>query len=44
VIEIVDAEDKLRAFLPTLESMRDIGLVTLEKAEVLHYGARISAR
>jgi PII-like signaling protein len=39
VIEIVDQEEKLRAFFRTLESMKDIGLVTMEKVEVLHYGA-----
>lgn len=38
VIEIVDAEDKLRAFAETLLGLRDIGLVTLEQVEVLHYG------
>jgi PII-like signaling protein len=38
VIEIVDAEDKLRAFVASLETMRDIGLVTMEKVDVLHYG------
>ena len=38
VIEIVDAEDKIRAFLAALNSMRDIGLVTTEKVEVVHYG------
>jgi PII-like signaling protein len=38
VIEIVDAEDKLRAFCTSLESFKDIGLVTLEKVEILHYG------
>ena len=38
VIEIVDAEDKLRAFVAGLDGLRDIGLVTLEKVEVLHYG------
>jgi hypothetical protein len=38
VIEIVDAEEKLRAFAEGLVGMRDIGLVTLEKVEVLHYG------
>ena len=38
VIEIVDAEDKLRAFAASLSGMKDIGLVTLEKVEVLHYG------
>src|SRR5579872_2563311 len=38
VIEIVDAEEKLRAFVASLNGMKDIGLVTLEKVEVLHYG------
>jgi PII-like signaling protein len=39
VIEIVDTEERLREFLDTLESMKDIGLVTLEKVEILHRGA-----
>ena len=39
VIEIVDAEDKIRDFLKALNGMRDIGLVTTEKVEVVHYGA-----
>lgn len=38
VIEIVDDEAKLRTFVAALGEMRDIGLVTLEKVEVLHYG------
>jgi hypothetical protein len=38
VIEIVDAEDKLRAFAASLADLKDIGLVTLEKVQVLHYG------
>jgi len=38
VIEIVDAEDRLRAFVAGLGDMKDIGLVTLEKVEVLHQG------
>jgi len=38
VIEIVDAEDKLRAFADAIAGLRDIGLVTLEKVEVLHAG------
>jgi hypothetical protein len=37
VIEIVDTEDKINAFLPELERMMGGGLVTLEKAKVLHY-------
>ncbi len=39
VIEIVDAEDKIRAFLGELDAMRELGLVTLEKVEVVHYGS-----
>jgi hypothetical protein len=37
VIEIVDTEEKINAFLPTLETMIGGGLVTLEKVKVLHY-------
>jgi PII-like signaling protein len=38
VIEIVDAEDKVRAFLAEIQSMENLGLVTLEKVEVVRYG------
>jgi hypothetical protein len=38
VIEIVDTEAKLRAFAVGLAGMKDIGLVTVEKVEVLHHG------
>jgi PII-like signaling protein len=38
VIEIVDAEDKLRAFLTSLEAIGDLGLVTLETVEIVHSG------
>ncbi len=38
VVEIVDAEDKLRTFADSLLGMKDIGLLTLEQVEVLHYG------
>ena len=44
VIEIVDAEEKLRAFAAGICVMKDIGLVTLEKVEVLHYGHAPAAR
>ncbi len=37
VIEIVDSEEKINAFLPVLDPMMGGGLVTLEKARVLHY-------
>ncbi len=38
VIEIVDAQDKIDAFLPVLDGMITSGLVTLEKVQVLQYG------
>jgi hypothetical protein len=38
VIEIVDGEDKIDAFLPELEKLMGSGLVTLEKVKVLQYG------
>ena len=38
VIEIVDGQDKIDAFLPVLDGMIGSGLVTLEKVQVLRYG------
>lgn len=38
VIEIVDSEEKIRAFLDALEPIMGSGLVTLEKVQVLRYG------
>lgn len=38
VIEIVDSEEKINAFLPVLDGMMGSGLVTLEKVQVLQYG------
>ena len=43
VIEIIDAEDKIQAFLPALDEMMKGGLVTLEKVKVIHYRAGESA-
>ena len=37
VIEIVDSEASIHAFLPVLDKMITGGLVTLEKVKVLHY-------
>ena len=39
LIEIVDAEQAIDAFLPELDAMMGSGLVTLEKVKVLRYGA-----
>ena len=40
VIEIVDSEDSINGFLPVLNGMMTSGLVTLEKVQVLQYGAK----
>jgi uncharacterized protein len=40
VIEIVDAEDKINAFLPVLDGMMGSGLITMERVQVLHYGQK----
>ena len=41
IIEIVDDEQKIRAFVPTLKTLfeksQSGGLITLEKAEVIYY-------
>jgi PII-like signaling protein len=37
VIEIVDSEEAINAFLPQLDAMITGGLVTMEKVKVLHY-------
>jgi hypothetical protein len=39
VIEIVDSEEKIQAFLPVLDEMMKGGLVTLEKVKVIDYRA-----
>ena len=37
VIEIVDSKEKVEAFLPVVDEMMGSGLVTMERAQVLHY-------
>ena len=37
VIEIVDSDEKVSAFLPVLDEMMGGGLVTLEKVKVIRY-------
>jgi PII-like signaling protein len=39
VVEIVDTEEKIQAFLPVLDQMVKEGLATVEKATVLFYRA-----
>ncbi len=38
VVEIVDAKEKIEAFLPVLDAMMSSGLITIEKVQVLQYG------
>ena len=42
VIEIVDGEEKINAFLEVLDDMMGSGLVTLEKVRVINYGRNAS--
>jgi PII-like signaling protein len=43
VIEIVDTDEKIKAFLPVLDTMMtSSGLVTLEKVQVIRYGTATS--
>jgi uncharacterized protein len=39
VVEIVDSQEKIDAFLPVLDGMMSSGLVTIEKVQVLQYGS-----
>jgi len=38
VIDIIDEEDKINDFLPTLDNMMNSGLVTLAKVHIRQYG------
>jgi hypothetical protein len=42
LIEIVDKEEKINAFLPELDKMESDGLITLEKVHVIKYRAKSS--
>ncbi|HUC09211.1 MAG TPA: DUF190 domain-containing protein [Stellaceae bacterium] len=39
VVEIVDREEAINRFLPTVKSMVVGGLVTIEQVRILHYGS-----
>lgn len=43
VIEIVDSEENIQSFLPTLSKMMGGGLVTIEKVKVIDYRANEDA-
>jgi PII-like signaling protein len=42
-VEIVDSEEKIGAFMPTVDAMVKSGLVTLERAHVIHYRHKTKA-
>ena len=42
VVEIVDSQAKIDAFMPVLDEMMGSGLITIEKVQVLQYGDRKS--
>lgn len=42
VIEIVDSEEKINAFLPVVDAMMQGGLITTEKVQVMHYSPQKS--
>lgn len=44
VIELVDSEEKIQAFLPILDPMMGGGLLTLEKVKVIDYRANPASR
>jgi PII-like signaling protein len=44
IVEIVDSEEKIDAFLPVLDGMMGSGLITMEKVRVLQYGRPAEAR
>ncbi|HTR99582.1 MAG TPA: DUF190 domain-containing protein [Bacteroidota bacterium] len=43
IVEIVDTEDKIRAFMPVVDELFQKsgsgGMITLEKADVIHYSS-----
>ena len=44
IVEIVDSQEKIDAFLPELDKLMSSGLVTIEKVQVLQYGTeRVAA-
>jgi PII-like signaling protein len=43
VVEIVDSQAKIDEFLPVLDGLMGSGLITVEKVQVLRYGATADA-
>lgn len=39
IVEIIDDEERINAFLPVLDQMMETGTVTLERVRVLRYGS-----
>jgi PII-like signaling protein len=43
VVVIIDAEERIRAFLPQLDELVPEGLVVLDRVEIYRYGGRAGA-
>ena len=43
IVEIVDSDEKIQAFLPVLDQMVGGGLVTLEKVRVINYRGKAAS-
>ena len=44
IIDIIDSEAKVRAFLPVVDAMIESGLMTLEPVTVLRYGRKTKTK
>lgn len=44
IVEVIDSQEKIDAIMPTVDEMMQGGLITLEKAKVIHYSANLDKR
>lgn len=44
IVEVVDSQEKIDAIMPTVDEMMQGGLITLEKATVIHYSADLAKK
>lgn len=44
VVEVVDSQERFNAIMPKIDAMMNGGMITLEKATVIHYDQRTEER
>lgn len=44
IVEVIDSQEKIDAIMPTVDEMMQGGLITLEKATVIHYSADLAEK